>query len=48
VTDPSSLAMGAGAASQGWNRSGTSSSGAEVHSQQMNRARLSSSREVGG
>ena len=47
VTDPSSVTTGAGAASQGWNRSGSSSSGAEVHSQQRNRALLSSSHGLG-
>jgi len=48
VTEPSSLAADAGAVSQGWKRSGSSSSGWEVQSQQMNRARLSSSQGVGG
>jgi hypothetical protein len=48
VTEPSSVAVGAGAASQGWNRSGTWSSGAEGQNQQMNRAWLSSfHRQVG-
>jgi hypothetical protein len=48
VTEPSSAAVGAGAVSQGWKRSGSSSPGSAVHSQQMNRARLSSSHGVGG
>src|SRR5213080_3998937 len=48
MTEPSSAAVGVGAASQGWNRSGSLSSGWELHSQQMNLARLSSSQGVGG
>src|SRR5260370_40710759 len=48
VTDPSSVTAGAGAASQGWNRSGTSSPGAAVHNQQMNLALLSSGHGVRG
>jgi hypothetical protein len=48
VSDPSLVTAGAGAASQGRNHGGTSSSGAEVHRQQMNLALLSSSHEVGG
>ncbi len=47
VTELSSLA-GPFSASQGWNRSGTSSSGVAVHHQQMNRALLSSAHRVRG
>ena len=42
VTGPSSVTPGAGAVSHGRKRSGTSSPGSEVHSQQMNLALLSS------
>src|SRR6202161_1401694 len=48
VTDPSSVAAGAGAVSHGRKRSGTSSPGSEVHSQQMNLALLNSGHGVGG
>src|ERR1039457_6502101 len=48
VTDPSWVTAGAGAVSQGRNRSGTSSPGTEGHSQQMNLALLSSGHGVGG
>src|SRR5689334_422129 len=48
VTDPSSVRAAAGAVSHGRKRSGTSSPGTEVHSQQMNLALLSSGHGVGG
>src|SRR6266851_6804920 len=48
VTDPSSMTAGAGAVSQGRNRTGTSSPGLAVHSQQMNLALLSSGHGMGG
>jgi hypothetical protein len=48
VMDLSSLTAGAGAVSQGRNRSGTSSPGSAMHSQQMNLAWLSSGHGVGG
>src|ERR1700723_3805871 len=48
VTDPSSVTAGAWAVSNGRNRSGISSPGTEVHSQQMNLALLSSGHGVGG
>ena len=48
VTDPSSVTAGAETASHERKRSGTSSPGTEVHSQQMNLAWLSSGHGVGG
>src|SRR2546421_10241997 len=48
VTEPSSVAVAAEAVSQGWKRSGSSSPGSAVQTQQMYRARLSSSQGVGG
>src|SRR5262245_9933275 len=48
VTEPSSVAAGAEAVSQGWKRSGSSSRGSAVQPQQVYRAGLSSSQQVGG